>query len=295
MSRYKPIDISNDPKPHYPKEHNLKRASQATLLAGPWVGEFGWELFGWHAHLRRLSEYYKETVVGCRAGMEYLYRDFADKIIPYCIESPGTGGWKNAGLDTIPNIRNDYTFEECEFINPYFKIGYVLGRPSRSSRAFFNQKFKRLGEEDYSLAVDIVVHARATNKNDSAKRNIWDEQDWDNFLDRMSYDGYSIAFVGSEDGALSTSQGEDYRGVDLQTTCNVISSGGCMVGPSSGPMHLAALCGTPHVVFSADPNNEARYNEYWNPFNTPVTYIKMERWDEQIKRHGSKSVNSMIS
>lgn len=32
-----------------------------TLLASHWVGEFGWELFGWQGHLRRISKEYDKT------------------------------------------------------------------------------------------------------------------------------------------------------------------------------------------------------------------------------------------
>ena len=33
------------------------------LIAGPFVGEIGWELFGWQARLRRLSKFFQETIV----------------------------------------------------------------------------------------------------------------------------------------------------------------------------------------------------------------------------------------
>ena len=51
------------------------------LLAGPWVGEFGWELFVWQAYIRSLSEIYDETYVICRKSSEPLYKDFTDKFI----------------------------------------------------------------------------------------------------------------------------------------------------------------------------------------------------------------------
>ena len=32
------------------------------LLAGPWVGEFGWELFCWQGFLRKLSKQYDKVI-----------------------------------------------------------------------------------------------------------------------------------------------------------------------------------------------------------------------------------------
>ena len=42
------------------------------LLAGPWVGEFGWELFCWQAHIRWLSKQFDKTIVISRKGHKFL-------------------------------------------------------------------------------------------------------------------------------------------------------------------------------------------------------------------------------
>jgi len=33
------------------------------LIAGPWVGEFGWELFAWQAYVRALSRNFDHTTI----------------------------------------------------------------------------------------------------------------------------------------------------------------------------------------------------------------------------------------
>ena len=41
-------------------------------------------------------------------------------------------------------------------------------------------------------------------------------------------------------------------------------------------MHLASLCGAPHVVFSTPSvteKDEIRYTKNWNPLKTPVLYL----------------------
>ena len=54
-----------------------------TLFAGPFLGEFGWELLCWQGFVRKVSRRYKTVIVYCPEGREALYRDFADRIIPH--------------------------------------------------------------------------------------------------------------------------------------------------------------------------------------------------------------------
>src|SRR5689334_9170193 len=54
-----------------------------TLFAGPFLGEFGWELMSWQGFVRKLSRGYRRTVVYCPRGREALYADFAAEIIPH--------------------------------------------------------------------------------------------------------------------------------------------------------------------------------------------------------------------
>ena len=54
-----------------------------TLLAGPWLSEFGWELMTWIPAIRARSRNYDKTVCICKKGHNYLYEDFADIILNY--------------------------------------------------------------------------------------------------------------------------------------------------------------------------------------------------------------------
>ena len=50
------------------------------LLAGPWVGEFGWELFAWQAYIRSLSRHYDKTTIICRPTSHSIYTDFCRQL-----------------------------------------------------------------------------------------------------------------------------------------------------------------------------------------------------------------------
>ena len=54
-----------------------------TLVAGPWIGEFGWELYAWQAYIRTLSKNFDTTIIISRPNSKVLYEDFADEYIPY--------------------------------------------------------------------------------------------------------------------------------------------------------------------------------------------------------------------
>lgn len=275
--------------PAYP-DRAERLDSSYPLMAGPWVGEFGWELFGWQAYIRRIAPKFPEVTIACKEGMQYLYQDFADRIILYNIEEPGTGGWICKGLDKIPDPRGEVE-DTHAYLHPYFKIGYYLSRPSKSHPGFFKQKFIPLGE-DSDTEYDIAIHARATGKNHSAKRNIWGERDWVRFVKK--FEDNSMVAVGSKSDALCPEGVTDMRDKPLSESATVIRSSRCMVGPSSGPMHLAALCETPIAVFTADSNNKSRYKKYWNPFNIKVKYIGMDDWDANVARRVDRYVKALL-
>jgi len=70
----------------------------------------------------------------------------------------------------------------------------------------------------------------------------------------------------------------DARGIPLQELMDLLGSCKKVIGQSSGPMHLAALCGAPLVVWADNRTYfsetlEKRYKETWNPFQVPVDYI----------------------
>ena len=66
-------------------EYQLTRIarSNSTIIAGPWLGEFGWELFFWSGYCRALSRHFEKTTIITRPGRDFLYRDFAIVLLNY--------------------------------------------------------------------------------------------------------------------------------------------------------------------------------------------------------------------
>jgi hypothetical protein len=71
---------------------------------------------------------------------------------------------------------------------------------------------------------------------------------------------------------------------ESQTAISVASNCDLAVGQSTGGLHLASLCGCPHVVWSPgkqrvwtkwEITNRQRYETFWNPHGTPVRFHDM--------------------
>ena len=120
------------------------------------------------------------------------------------------------------------------------------------------------------MEYDILYHARTIDKYSSDRIN-YPKEDWIELLSH--YKNLKVAAIGTLDGADWFEGTTDLRDNPLDVLCNTMASSKMIIGPSSGPMHLAALCALPTVVWSGYARSRPRYETIWNPFETPVTVI----------------------
>jgi len=253
------------------------------IILGPWVGEFGWELFSWHAYCRAISKSYDFVVAISRPGNDLLYSDFSDIYVPF---EPPTGGIVDSHSNSAVT-----DFNITEFIKtvlppdilqmyrwnwlPPTKIGsppYDHWRTAVNV-ANFNDvipQYKILrGELPKNLDhnIDIVIHAR---DRDIRKVDNWSTENWSSLVTKMSK--YNIASIGTSSSSLHIDGTVDLRDMSLKHTCGILRHARCAVGPSSGPLHLASLTGCPQVIWTSNPNqNFSRYKYCWNPFEADVS------------------------
>lgn len=253
--------------------------SSKTLIAGPWVGEFGWELFAWQAYIRSLSRKYENTIVVCRSGSKDLYADFADEFI-FCDKRTGiSDSYYMEAFDFKSEIKdivlsNGLLQREGISICTPRRIGFPPFTHYSEAVAFGQQSIvpeyiKFSNESD--LNFDYVIHAR--NRKLRQEDN-WSSQSWDKLCDLL---GGKIACIGSKDESLLIDGASDFRGSNLSVIFGLLNNAKCIFGPSSGPMHLASLCGTPHIVWSKSSNRD-RYENTWNPLGTPVLFLSEHSW-----------------
>ncbi len=256
------------------------------LFAGPWVGEFGWELFCWHAYVRSLSRFYDETVCVGPPHSEFMYRDFCDKYINF---TPEYGDYRDSfykvgfSIDG-PLIRGLMKKAEISTEENQVSI-FAPRRIGDPPRTHYNEKFQfgnqliapeyiKFGTQREEYKNTIIFHAR--NRTLRQGDN-WHEDNWKPLAESLLTKGYEIVSIGLKSESLHIENTTDKRECDQQELLDILHSGVAIFGPSSGAMHLATLCGCSQIVWTTDYNLE-RYTKNWNPFETPVLFLSKHGW-----------------
>lgn len=257
--------------------------SDKLLIAGPWVGEFGWELFAWQGYVRALSHHYDRTVIVCRESSRGLYEDFADDFI---FVNPSTGladSFFMHNLDFNQFLRETLMEKGRHYLDqkPSIFLPHRIGQPPLTH---FSESVK-LGScnvvpeyhkygSDGEIKYDYIFHMRERHLR---QEDNWEFSNWEKLLRLLNIPKKRIACIGSLEEAAHIPQTADLRGQKMDVVFDTLSRAKCTFGPSSGPMHLASLCGCPHVVWSC-PQNQERYSQTWNPFDTPVLFLPEFDW-----------------
>ena len=261
-----------------------------TLYAGPWVGEFGWELFCWQGYIRRQAQKFDECVVACRKGHETLYLDFAD-VVPQDISCQGADMWECKGYE-IPSFEEVFGCgqEGNHWIPPSKPIlrydhTHRLNNQTLFAR-FKDQDFVHYGSKYSRKGIDLIIHARSQQNKVNAGMNSnyrnWPIEKWEQVLDEFPH--LTVGCIGTQKGASHVA-GADLRDLPLNEVCDALACCKAIIGPSSGPIHLAALCCTSQVIWYGPPYdnlNEQRYLTDWNPFGAPVKIIRDENWNPSV-------------
>lgn len=251
------------------------------LIAGPWVGEFGWELFCWQSHLRAISYQFDHVTVLGPAGHKPIYEDFVDD---YRVYPP----------HPIPNARPD-----CQNLivdgKKWQMLRGAMGTHSNSRTTWLqpkdvpvkwdpvprlkvSSKFIRFGSDPgmWTGRFDVVFHARSRQW--SPERN-WPKGNWFELHAEIG-NANSCVGIGTEKEAMRLTC-DDYRGESLKDQMFALHHAQLCVGPSSGPMALALLCGCPVVTWSGNRKDVPRFESVWNPFGVKVKLL--ETWQPSVK------------
>jgi spore maturation protein CgeB len=274
--------------------HNMKfpkrciQSKKSVLIAGPWVGEFGWELFCWHGYIRSISKYYDTTVCVSSRNSKFLYEDFCDFFVEFDPQNSGPrdswhrGSFKlnHRHLKEILNQSGVDPKEDSVTFFPYRKIGNspMIDPRERSqlSLHYVSPTYKKLGSSKRNEKL-IAIHAR--NRSIRPNDN-WGKQRWESLVQKLIDSGYKIVCIGTKKESLLIEGAKDLRECTQEDLSGILSSSLCIIGESSGAMHLASLYCCPQIVwadwhksaFSRD-DNFRRYTKLWNPFETEVVFL----------------------
>jgi hypothetical protein len=272
----------------------------------------GWSL-PFIARARYEAQNYDHVVVRCEEPFPYLYQDFAHEIITYPVKGGKRDRWLYNGeppkyskgvAEIHARLRKEYdsvklfypTEDRCKRKEAkWFKYGEWRG-PTTDGPTF------------YYVKPSIFVHARNLGKVWYDRKCVggtrnWPSDKWNALVNSISnpINKIFVSSVGSIDGAINIDNTIDMRGIWVNHLCEFLRQAKVVVGPSSGPMHLAMLCGCPTVVWthkikekSLDGHtNRWRYEQFMNPFQTPVTVIDRFGWNPPVEEV-AKAVNAYL-
>ncbi len=254
------------------------------LHAGPWVGEFGWELCSWNPFLRHISQEYDKVIVEGPARSEYLY-EFADEYRPNEPLSRFSDEYRGQGESFSPEP--GATVEKPN----QGKHGKPEKRTFGSAHHRQRPPFKPTPKREWRYLPESAEHVanvlcafrspKIFQRKPQAKVKTLTDKEYpqkncEQLVNLLMEANISVACIGGLDnyyveGAI------DLRGESLKKQCNALAGAKVCVGPSSAPLHLASLCKTPHVVWynrRDTVSSKSRYENYWNPFETPFTYMQ---------------------
>jgi len=257
------------------------------LLCGPWQGEFGWEICMWQPHLRYISqtEKYNKIIISTQPTHEILYEDFADGFI-YNKRGRNSDGWKNRDVDFCYFPQSVLTEVKRKH------KGYTIQvySPNDDSTSENSPKtYIRYGRKESKPKYDILFHARWTNKCNSGDRN-WPLKKWEEVSNHFKRMGLRMASVGLKSSSKYIAHTDYLMNMDLRDMVDIMVNSRLIIGPSSGPLHLASFCGCPQLVWtnnkfwkSINGTNRKRWKHSWNPFQTKVSVIDNCNWQPRAK------------
>jgi hypothetical protein len=237
------------------------------LFAGPYAGEFGYELMQWQAFVRARRRHYEQVHVLTYPGRDYLYEGCT--VHYHDIDLKNAGYWygrlnprearRMAHAKAAEIGLRDYDiFETSLLCTRYHKM------------LFWRQEFRLFEEPIVTPEIrDVAFHFRAVQKKGPDQVKNYDPSLADELAGLCRKQGLSVICVGHPDYAYCAKGCEDWRRINLRESVAAICSARILAGENSGATHLANLCGRPTILWAND-QWRIDYSLRWNPFRVPI-------------------------
>lgn len=186
------------------------------LICGPWVGEFGWELFAWQAYMRQMSKNYDKVVCISRPTSKALYSDYADEFIPYTPE----GGLADSFF--MHDHKVDHKFLNSVFSqNSDYNVTWLPPRrvgvpphthfkePILFGYTRVSPEYIKFGES-VKRGNDIVIHAR---NRELRQADNWEIENWNQLVTDLKSLGHKVISIGTKKQSSHIKGTKDMRGV----------------------------------------------------------------------------------
>jgi hypothetical protein len=240
------------------------------LLAGPYVGEFGYELMQWQSYVRARRPFYESVHVLTYPGRDYLYEDC---VVHHHQVDLRTAGYQYGGMHPAERLRmarnlaaetglDDYDiFDTSLLCTRYHKMLFW-----RQAFRLFREPLKPGGDRD------VAFHFRAIDKTGPDRSRNYRVELANDLVRLGQQAGWKMIAIGHPSYSFCPEGVEDCRSVELPETIAALCSVRLLAGELSGPFHLANLCGLP-TAFFADGQWRIDNCLGWNPFRVPLYVI----------------------
>jgi hypothetical protein len=263
------------------------------LFAGPFAGEFGYELMQWQGFVRARRAIYKEVHVMTYPGRDYLYEGC--HVHYHDIDLKSAGYWYGRlGPEEMRQMADakaaEIGLKNYDVFNPsllctrYHKI------------LFWRQEFRLMREPPLSeKPYDVLFHFRSVQKEGPDHVKNYSSEMADELVQRCIDKGLSVACYGHPSYAYCPKGCVDLRNADLKQSVAAISSARVAVGEASGGMHVANACGKPTIIWG-DGQWRITPAFRWNPFRVPIYVVTVTTWrptPEEVCRFILQSLNDL--
>jgi hypothetical protein len=244
-----------------------KTHPRTNLLAGPYVGEFGYELMQWQGFVRALRPRYQQVHVLTYPGRDYLYEGC--QVHYHDIDLKSAGYWY--GRLSPAEARSMADAKAVEIgLTDYDVFDTSLLCTRYHKMLFWRQDFRLLNEPAAGGRIyDVAFHFRAVQKEGPDHAKNYDPALADELATLCLAKGLSVICVGHPDYSYCAKGCEDLRRVDLRESVAAICSVRVLAGENSGATHLANICGRPTILWAND-QWRIDYSLRWNPFRVPI-------------------------
>ena len=263
------------------------------LICGPYVGEFGWELFFWSGYCRALSRHFDETTVITRPGRNMLYEDFA-KIENYSPPSHGVADCENNSaftVETFNEVVKKYKAGTESWFRPFpqdrgpFGVHWAQPVWVQQVNGFLSPEYISRNRENALKEKIVIIHAR--NREDVRPVDNPPIETL-NALASILKSKYRVVTIGQRKNSKFVEGTEDWRDQPLNAIARLMDHAICTVGTTSGPMHLASLMGCPVITWQWDYEKMwYRFSSAWNPHDSDLILIKTKGERDVYHNHPS--------
>lgn len=245
-------------------------APRSALVAGPYMGEFGYEL-QFRGFVAALARCYEKVIVISYPGTEALYPNV--EFVPHDLKLEAAGyGYGRFTLEDHRRMARRLLpqIEECA----YDQLIPVMTKIAVAGIPLWKASYPRLETSCSAPPTDVLFHFRALQKIGPDDRPNFAGPPAHALCRACTALGLRCAVIGHPDYSECPPDCLDLRTRDLHQTIAAICQARLVVGQQSGPTHLANHCGRGAVIWADSPARIAA-GERLNPLQMRNTVVSM--------------------